>query len=231
MTQGALIGILNEAAQPGDTIIAAAGGPPGDLLKVWDSTGERHCHLEFGFSCMGYEVPATLGVRLANPEGEVITLTGDGSFLMQPSEIATAAQEGLKVTVVISDNHGFQVIRRLQMNVIGRHFGNEMRQRVGKIGDGALEGEYVELDLCSIAAGLGAETHLAETPEELRAALNQARTATGPVVIVVPTDPHTFLPGSGVWWDVAPPEVSDDPAIAERRHTYEEGLADQRWFG
>jgi 3D-(3,5/4)-trihydroxycyclohexane-1,2-dione acylhydrolase (decyclizing) len=231
MTQGALIGILNEAARPGDTVIAAAGGPPGDLQKVWDGTGGRHCHLEFGFSCMGYELPATLGVRLAQPEGEVTALIGDGTFLMQPSELVTAAQEGLKVTIVVSDNHGFQVIRRLQMHVTGRHFGNELRRRVGSIGDGPLEGEYLQLDLPAVAAGLGAQAFAAATPDELREALAKAREADGPAVIVVPTAPHTLLPPSGVWWDVAPAEVSDQPWIATKRAEYEEGLANQRWFG
>ena len=231
MTQGALIGILNQAARPGDTVIAASGGPPGDLQKVWDATGGRHCHIEFGYSCMGYEVPATLGVRLAQPQGEVVTLVGDGAFLMAPSELATAAQEGLKVTVVISDNHGFQVIRRLQMNVTGHHFGNEMRRRVGTIGEGPLEGDYVELDLPAVAAGLGAQAFSASTPDEVREALAAARAASGPVVIVVPTEPHMFLPPSGVWWDVAPAEVSSESGIAAKRAAYEEGLADQRWFG
>ncbi|HLY48639.1 MAG TPA: 3D-(3,5/4)-trihydroxycyclohexane-1,2-dione acylhydrolase (decyclizing) [Solirubrobacteraceae bacterium] len=231
MTQGAVIGILNELAQPGDTIIAASGGPPGDLQKVWDATGGRHCHLEFGYSCMGYEVPATLGVRLAQPEGEVVALVGDGAYLMAPSELATAAQEGLKVTVVISDNHGFQVIRRLQMNVTGHHFGNEMRRRVGGIGEGPLEGEYVKLDLGAVARGLGAQALAAATADELRDALAAARAAEGPVVIVVPTEPHTFLPPSGVWWDVAPAEVSGDESIATKRAAYVEGLANQRWFG
>jgi 3D-(3,5/4)-trihydroxycyclohexane-1,2-dione acylhydrolase (decyclizing) len=232
MSQGQLIGVLNESARPGDTIIAAAGGPPGDLLKVWDATGDRRCHLEFGYSCMGYELPATLGVRLAQPEGEVVALIGDGTFLMQPSELTTAAQEGLKVTVVISDNHGFQVIRRLQVTVAsGRQFGNEFRHRVGTIGEGGLEGEYLEIDLASIAAGLGASTYVATTPDELRQVLSQAREARGPVVIVVPTAPHANLPASGVWWDVAPSEVSSQPWVAEKRREYEVGLKDQRWFG
>ncbi|MDQ6818162.1 MAG: 3D-(3,5/4)-trihydroxycyclohexane-1,2-dione acylhydrolase (decyclizing) [Actinomycetota bacterium] len=231
MTQGALIGILNESAHPGDTIVAASGGPPGDLQKAWDATGGRHCHLEFGYSCMGYELPATLGVRLAKPEGEVIGLIGDGAFLMAPSELATAAQEGLKVTIVISDNHGFQVIRRLQMLVSGRHFGNEMRRREGAIGEGPLEGEYVPLDLPAVAAGLGARAFSVGTPDELRDALAAAREHDGPAVIVAPTAPHTFLPPSGVWWDVAPAEVSGQPWLAEKRAAYEEGLGNQRWFG
>jgi 3D-(3,5/4)-trihydroxycyclohexane-1,2-dione acylhydrolase (decyclizing) len=231
MRQGELIGVLNEAARPGDTVIAAAGGPPGDLTKVWDATGERHCHLEFGFSCMGYELPATLGVRLAQPDGEVIALIGDGTFLMQPSELATAAQERLRVTVVISDNHGFQVIRRLQMATSGHHYGNEMRHRVGRLGEGPLEGDYVRLDLLSVARGLGATAYGAATPDELRGALAKAREDDGPVVIVVPTAPHVNLPPSGAWWDVAPAEVSGQLWLAEKRREYEAGLATQRWHG
>ena len=231
MSQAQLIGVLNDSARPGDTIIAAAGGPPGDLMKVWDATGERRCHLEFGFSCMGYELPATLGVRLAQGDGEVIALIGDGTFLMQPSELATAAQEGLKITVVISDNHGFQVIRRLQMSVTGHHYGNEMRHRVDGLGKGPLEGDYVRLDLLSVARGLGATVYGAATAEELRDALAQAREQEGPVVIVTPTAPHVNLPPSGAWWDVAPAEVSGQPGLAEKRRAYEAGLATQRWFG
>ena len=232
ISQAVLIGALNESARPGDTIIAAAGGPPGDLQKVWDATGERHCHLEFGFSCMGYELPATLGVRLAQGDrGEVIALIGDGTFLMQPTELATAAQEGLKVTVVVSDNHGYQVIRRLQMHATGRHFGNEMRYRVGSLGAGPLEGDYVRLDLVSVARGLGATVFAAGTRDEVLEALARARETDGPVVIVVPTAPHENLPASGVWWDVAPAAESSQPWLEEKREAYQAGLATQRWHG
>ena len=134
LTQGQLIGVLQEHARPGDVVIAAAGGPPGDLLKVWDATGGRHCHLEFGFSCMGYEIPAAIGVRLAEPvtpepAARVISFLGDGTFLLAPTELVTAAQEGLAVTLVVPDNHGYQVIHRLQMLRSGREFGNEFRYR------------------------------------------------------------------------------------------------------
>ena len=122
-------------------MIAAAGGPPGDLLKVWDATGGRHCHLEFGFSCMGYEIPAALGVRLADaePGTRVVSFLGDGTFLMAPTELVTAAQEGLAVTLVVPENHGYQVIHRLQMLRSGREFGNEFRYRAEPLqlaGDG-----------------------------------------------------------------------------------------------
>lgn len=231
MTQGQLIGILQDAARPGDTIVAAAGGPPGDLLKVWDATGGRSCHLEFGYSCMGYELPATLGVRLAQPDGAVIALIGDGTFLMQPTELVTALQEGLNVTVVVSENHGFQVIRRLQLMRNGAGFGNEFRGRTGPLATGALDGPYLDLDLVALAAGLGARATRAGTPDAIRTALEEARSHPGPSVIVVATDPDVNLPSSGVWWDVASAEVSDVTAVAERRREYEAGLASQRWHG
>ncbi len=231
MTQGQLIGVLQEAALPGDTIVAAAGGPPGDLLKVWDATGGRSCHLEFGYSCMGYELPATLGVRLAQSQGAVIALIGDGTFLMQPTELVTALQEGLNVTVVISENHGFQVIRRLQLMRNGAGFGNEFRKRTGPLTEAALDGEYLDLDLVALAAGLGARATRATTPDAVRTALGDARAYPGPSVIVVPTNPDVNLPPAGVWWDVASAETSILPEVRERRDEYEQGLASQRWHG
>ncbi len=231
LTQGQLIGLLQAAARPGDTIVAAAGGPPGDLLKVWDATGGRTCHLEFGFSCMGYELPATLGVRLASPDGAVIALIGDGTFLMQPTELVTALQEGLDVTIVIAENHGFQVIRRLQTMRNGTGFGNEFRQRSGALGDAVLDGPYVDLDLVAVAAGLGAQAVRAETPDAVRRALGDARSHAGPSVIVVPTDPDVNLPPAGAWWDVASAEVSGLSLVQDRRREYEAGLPGQRWHG
>ena len=127
MSQGELVGVLNEEARAGDVVVAAAGSPPGDLLKLWDASGGRGCHIEFGYSCMGYEIPAGLGVRLAGATGEVYVYVGDGTYLMNPSELVTALQEGLKITVVLSENHGYQVIRQLQMARAGRSFGNVSR--------------------------------------------------------------------------------------------------------
>ncbi|HVA20657.1 MAG TPA: 3D-(3,5/4)-trihydroxycyclohexane-1,2-dione acylhydrolase (decyclizing) [Candidatus Micrarchaeia archaeon] len=231
LTQGQLIGVLQEQARAGDTLIAAAGGPPGDLLKIWDATGGRHCHLEFGYSCMGYELPAALGVRMAQPEGEVVALIGDGSFLMQPSELATAAQEGLGVTVVIAENHGFQVIDRLQRLTTGRRFGNEFRRRTGPDGSGVLDGDYLRLDLAAVAAGLGATVQRAATVAEVRAALAAARGQPGPRVVVVEIAPHADLPSAEAWWDVAPAAVSGLAEVRARRREYERGRQRQRWHG
>jgi 3D-(3,5/4)-trihydroxycyclohexane-1,2-dione acylhydrolase (decyclizing) len=239
LTQGQLIGILNEHARPGDTVIAAAGGPPGDLLKVWDATGGRGCHLEFGFSCMGYELPAAIGVRLAEPDpgARVTALIGDGTFLMAPTEIVTAAQERLAVTIVVAENHGYQVIHRLQLSRSGAEFGNEFRYRgeaLSIAGDQSqdkqarLDGDYLRVDLAQTAAGLGARAIRATSASQVREALALTRDHHGPVVIVVPVIPHADLPGAGAWWDVAPAQVAADPAVAALRADYEAGLPDQR---
>jgi 3D-(3,5/4)-trihydroxycyclohexane-1,2-dione acylhydrolase (decyclizing) len=226
MSQAQLILTLNEVAQPGDTVIAAAGTPPGDLLKIWDATGGRASHLEFGYSCMGYELPAGLGVRLAQPEGEVYVYIGDGTFLLNPGELANALQEGLKITVVISENHGYQSIQRLQLWRHGKMFGNEFRRRR----NGRLEGDYLELDLAKAAEGLGARTWRVDSPGGLRGALETARGETRPVAIVVETEPHRYLPGSEVWWDVAPPEVSEEPEARRARREYERERAELQRF-
>ena len=242
LTQAQLVGLLQEHARPGDVIIAAAGGPPGDLQKVWDATEGRHCHLEFGFSCMGYELPAAIGVRLAEPnlDHRITSFIGDGTFLMAPSELVTAAQESAAVTIVIAENHGYQVIHRLQMMRSGAEFGNEFRYRNGPLdvaggGDAdkphRLDGDYLRVDLAKVAEGLGARAVRAVTAGAVRDALESTRGHRGPVVIVVPVIPHADLPGAGVWWDVAPAEVSDQHTVAALRADYEAGLVEQRWHG
>lgn len=220
MNQGQLISVINAEAQAGDTIVAAAGGPPGDLHQIWDATGGRTCHLEFGFSCMGYEIPAGVGVRMSQPKGEVIVLVGDGTYLMNPMELITALQEKLKVTVVIAENHGFQIIRRLQMARAGRSFGNEFRERDQAAN--RLEGDYLALDLVKNAASMGARTWHAFTPEEVRQALREARQEARSCVIVAEIEKHRYLPGGGIWWDVASAEVTNDGVTQELRAAYED---------
>jgi 3D-(3,5/4)-trihydroxycyclohexane-1,2-dione acylhydrolase (decyclizing) len=228
LTQSQMLGIVNRAAKDGDTVVAAAGSPPGDLLQMWDCSGGRRAHLEFGFSCMGYEIPASLGVRLAQPDGEVYTFIGDGTYLMNPTELATAAQEGLKITVLLSKNDGFQCIRDLQVRSSGHAFGNEFRTRDRS--SNRLEGGFVEIDLAANAAAFGARTWEANSEEELLRALAEAREATGPCVIVVVTDRYRRGLGSEVWWDVAPAEVSEDAVTIAARDGYEQGRSDQRYY-
>ncbi|MEN9753344.1 MAG: hypothetical protein RL670_1035 [Actinomycetota bacterium] len=244
LTQGQLIGVMQEQARAGDIMIAGAGGPPGDIQKVWDATEGRFAHLEFGFSCMGYELPAAIGVRLANPNpaNRITTFIGDGTWTMAPTELVTACQEGLPVTIVVSENHGYQVIRRLQMWRVGHNFGNEFRYRepgpmVSESAQAAgkaprLDGDYLKLDIVKMAEGMGATAYRPVTAAELRQVLEETRDAAGPVVIVVPTIPHANLPASEVWWDVAPAEVSENsPWLQEPTRDYNEGLTTQRWHG
>ena len=242
LTQGQIIGVLQERARPGDVIVAAAGGPPGDLQKVWDATAGRNCHLEFGFSCMGYEIPAAMGIRMAHPDplARITAFLGDGTFLMAPTELVTAAQESLPITVVIPENHGYQVIHRLQMFRNGREFGNEFRYRTTPLQlaeaaevdqAGRLDGGYLSVDLAQIASGLGAQSLRPRTADELRAALDDTRGHSGTVVIVVPAIPHADLPAAGVWWDVAPAEVSEVATVPPLRAEYEQDRKAQRWFG
>jgi len=221
MTQGQLIGLLNESAMPGDTIIAAAGSPPGDLHSLWDASNGRKCHLEFGYSCMGYELPASLGVRMAEPKGEVIVFIGDGTYLMNPTELVTAARERFKITVIISENHGYQCIRNLQMNRVGHSLATEFKMRDPATNQ--IEGDYVALDLAKNAEGMGARVWNARTPAEVCKALREARDEKGPCVIVVETEKHKFIPGSGVWWDVVVAECTKDPVTQKLRAEYEAG--------
>jgi 3D-(3,5/4)-trihydroxycyclohexane-1,2-dione acylhydrolase (decyclizing) len=219
MSQGQLIGVLNDEAKSGDIIIGAAGSPPGDLMKIWDASNGRACQLEFGYSCMAYEIPAGLGARMAQGDGEIYVFIGDGTYLMNPTEIVTAAQEGLKITIVISENHGYQCIRGLQLARAGQSFGNEFRSRDKRTN--RLEGEYLKIDFAKNAESMGARTWNANTPEALRKALQEARKEARPCVIVVETEKYRFLPGSEVWWDVAVAEVSQDPVTQKLRAEYE----------
>jgi len=228
MSQGEVIGILNQEAKAGDTVLTAAGSAPADLLKLWDTAGGRSCHLEFGFSCMGYEIPASLGVRMAQATGEIYVVVGDGTYLMNPTEIITAVQERLKVTLVLIENHGYQCIRSLQLNRAGHSFGNEFRARDSKTQK--LEGEYLKIDFGRNAESLGARSWWASTPQQLRMALQEARNESSVSVIVVETEPYRFVPGSGVWWDVAAAEASNDPVTRKLRAEYEKARDELQRF-
>ncbi len=228
MSQGQLIEVMNEEAQTGDSIIAAAGGPPGDLLKIWDASKGRTCLLEFGFSCMGWELPAGMGVRMAQPEGEVVVYIGDGTYLMNPMELVTTIQEDLKITMVVANNHGYQVIRQLQMGRAGRSFGNEFRARDKTTN--RLEGDYLAIDFARNAESMGARAWNVATPAELRQALRQARAEERSCVIVAEVEKHRYLPGSGAWWDIAAAATSDDPETQRLRREYEEEARKQRFY-
>jgi 3D-(3,5/4)-trihydroxycyclohexane-1,2-dione acylhydrolase (decyclizing) len=227
MSQGQLVGLLNEEARAGDVVISAAGGLPSDLLKMWDAQGGKECHLEFGYSCMGYEIPAGLGVRMARPLGEVYVLIGDGTYLMNPTELVTALQEGLKITLVVSDNRGYPCIRALQLSRAGHAFGNEFRHR--NPATNRLDGEYLDLDLAGNAASMGARVWRASTPDQVRQALRQAREETRTCAIVVPVEKHRYLPASGVWIDFGVAQTSQDSLTQKLRREYEADQQKQRF--
>ncbi len=224
--QSEVIGIVNDGVGGDATIICAAGSLPGDLLRLWRAEDPKAYHVEYGFSCMGYEIVAGLGVRLADPDRDVVVMVGDGSYLMMNSEIVTAVAEGLKLTIVVLDNHGFQCILALQRLVGVPDFGNELRYRNPKTN--RLDGPYVPIDFRKHAEAMGALAIQANTAKELRAALETARTADRVTVIVVPTDPEKRLAGFESWWDVPVAATSGQAGVRDARNTYDEKRADRR---
>jgi len=169
---------------------------------------------------MGYELPAGLGVRLAQPGGEVYVFIGDGTYLMNPMELVTALAENLKVTVIISENHGYQCIRGLQLDSTGHTFGNEFRARDPRTAQ--LDGKYLTIDFAQNAASMGARTWQVRTPDELGQALREAREETRSCVIVAEVEKYRMLPGSGIWWDIEVAEVSQEKPTQSLRTQYEQ---------
>ena len=224
--QAEVIGIVNDAVGGHATVICAAGSLPGDLLRLWRVEDPKAYHVEYGFSCMGYEIAAGLGVRLAEPDREVVVMVGDGSYLMLNSEIVTAVAEGLKLTIVVLDNHGFQCILALQRAVGVPDFGNELRFR--DRASNRLTGPYVPIDFRGHAEAMGALALLAHTPDELRGALAQARAADRVTVIVVPTEPEKRVPGFESWWDVPVAAASEQQGVRDARDSYEQARRRQR---
>jgi len=224
--QAEVIGIVNEVVGGHATVICAAGSLPGDLLRLWRPEDSKAYHVEYGFSCMGYEVAAGLGVRLAEPSREVVVMVGDGSYLMLNSEIVTAVAEGLKLTIVVLDNHGFQCILALQRLVGVPDFGNELRFR--DPARNRLTGPYVPIDFRKHAEAMGALAIQANTADELRAALGTARAADRITVIAVPTEPEKRVPGFESWWDVPVAGASAQPAVRRARTAYDQKRREQR---
>jgi 3D-(3,5/4)-trihydroxycyclohexane-1,2-dione acylhydrolase (decyclizing) len=184
--------------------------------------------MEFGTSCMGHEIPAALGIRMARSEsGEIYPVVGDGTYLMANSELATAVQENLKVTVVLLNNHGYQCIRALQLDTTGQAFGNEFRKRTSR----GLTGDYIPIDFAAHAASLGCTTFAASTLESFEAAVDKARTLAGPVVIVCDVDPDRVLIGSDAWWDLGIAEASADPDVTDISNVHRrKAAALQRYY-
>ncbi|GAA4102534.1 3D-(3,5/4)-trihydroxycyclohexane-1,2-dione acylhydrolase (decyclizing) [Actinomadura miaoliensis] len=227
--QSEVIGAVNAAAGPRDVVVCAAGSMPGDLHKLWRPAGPRTYHVEYGYSCMGYEVAGGLGVKLAAPDREVFVLVGDGSYLMMAQELVTAVAEGVKLVVVLVQNHGFASIGGLSEQVGAQRFGTRYRYRDDS---GRLEGDVLPVDLAANAASLGAHVVRATTVEELRDALEQAKAASHTTVVHIETDPLVSAPDSEAWWDVPVAEVSELEATRQARARYEkEQQAQRRYLG
>jgi 3D-(3,5/4)-trihydroxycyclohexane-1,2-dione acylhydrolase (decyclizing) len=231
MTQATILHTVNEAAGQGDIVVAAAGTCPGEIKKGWNNAKGEEVFLEFGFSTMGHEIPAAIGARLGRPEArEVYALIGDGTYLMAPTELVTAVQDGIKITVVVIVNEGFQCIRELQEYTTGSdNFGNEFRKRVA--GSRHPNGDYMSIDYAANAASFGCKTFSADTPEQLKQALENARGEPGgPVVIISRASRRSSSIDNGSWWDLGVAQVSEFEPTQAAFARISEGRKKQRSF-
>ena len=227
-SQSEVIGVVNEVTEPTDVVVCAAGSMPGDLHKLWRSRDPSGYHVEYGYSCMGYEIAGGLGVKLAEPDRGVFVMVGDGSYLMMAQELVTAVQERVKLTVVLVENHGFASIGALSESVGSQRFGTAYRFRDDSTG--RLDGDFVPTDLAANAASLGVEVHRARSVEELRDALVASRSAPGPTLVHIETDPRLAAPSSEAWWDVPVAEAADLESTTDARRTYDRDKERQRTY-
>ncbi|GAA4822987.1 3D-(3,5/4)-trihydroxycyclohexane-1,2-dione acylhydrolase (decyclizing) [Streptomyces ziwulingensis] len=224
-TQTQVLGALDAVVDDEDVVINAAGSLPGDLHKLWRARSAHQYHLEYGYSCMGYEIPAALGVQQAAPNTPVWALVGDGTYLMNPTEIVTAVQEDLPVKLILVQNHGYASIGGLSEETGGERFGTAYRRRAP---DGTFTGEPLPVDLAANAASLGMRVLRARTVRELRAALVTARAATVPTCVYVETDPAPTAPPAEAWWDVPVAEVSGREPATRARARYDRAVTARR---
>jgi 3D-(3,5/4)-trihydroxycyclohexane-1,2-dione acylhydrolase (decyclizing) len=226
ISQGEVIGVVNEATEASDIMVCAAGSLPGDLHKLWRTRQPGGYHMEYGYSCMGYEIAGGLGAKMAHPEREVFVLVGDGSYLMMAQEIVTSIQEGMKLNIVLLDNHGFSSIGGLSRSCGNEGMGTNYRFRRGA----KYDGEDLPVDFVANAASLGAWAVRARTREELQAAIAYSRKQPRTSVVVVETSYDDRVPGYESWWDVAIAEVSTSEAVKLARRKYEEARKKERLF-
>jgi 3D-(3,5/4)-trihydroxycyclohexane-1,2-dione acylhydrolase (decyclizing) len=224
--QSEVIGAIWEASGPRDVILSAAGSHPGDLHKLWRTRTPNGYHMEYGYSCMGYEIPGAIGAKMADPSREVYVFLGDGTYLMMPSEIATSVQEGVKIVIVLVDNHGFASIGALSRSLGLEGFGTSYRNRSKATGQ--LDGDPLKVDFVANARSLGAHAMKANTLAELKDALRKAKDLDRTTVIVVETDPSVSVPGYESWWDVAVAQVSEQESVREASVGYEEARKRER---
>ncbi|MDP6932174.1 MAG: 3D-(3,5/4)-trihydroxycyclohexane-1,2-dione acylhydrolase (decyclizing) [Myxococcota bacterium] len=224
LSQGEVIGAINQTSAPRDVVLCAAGSLPGDLHKLWRTRDPKGYHLEYGYSCMGYEVAGGLGAKMAAPDREIYVMVGDGSWLMMSSEIVTAVQEGIKLTVVLLDNHGFSSIGGLSASLGSDGFGTRYRFRTEQ----GLEGEVLPVDYLSNARSLGAHAIAVSSHEQLLTALEEARSGSRTTVIVAEVDREHRVPGYESWWDVPVAEVSQVEAVQAVRSDYQQAVKTEK---
>jgi 3D-(3,5/4)-trihydroxycyclohexane-1,2-dione acylhydrolase (decyclizing) len=232
-TQAQIIKEINDAAGETGVVVNAAGSGPGDLHKLWrarDPAGKSY-HVEYGYSCMGYEIPGGIGVKLAAPEREVYVMIGDGSYLMLPGELVTAVAERVPLVIVLVDNHGYASIGALSRSVGSSGFGTLYRfADNGSVPLDPASTDVLPLDLAANAESLGARVVRAKTIAEVREALAGARGADGPVVVYVEADRYKGVPSYEGWWDVPVPEVSEEDGVKAAREAYDRAHGQQRQY-
>ncbi|WP_163853646.1 3D-(3,5/4)-trihydroxycyclohexane-1,2-dione acylhydrolase (decyclizing) [Paenibacillus elgii] len=222
LSQTRVIGEINASLDPNDVVVCAAGSLPGDLHRLWRCDHPNTYHMEYGFSCMGYEVSGAFGVKLADPGREVYAFVGDGSFLMLHSELLTSIQEGRKINVLLLDNHGYQCIHNLQRGHGSQGFGNEFRYRSADTN--RLTGDYVPVDFSLYARALGVKTYSVRTIDELKEALKSAKEQTVSTLIEIKVLPGTNTDGYESWWRVGVAEVSESEKVHQAYDTMQQKL-------
>ena len=232
-SQGEILGAVNELSSPDAIMINAAGSAPGDLHKLWRARHSKNFHMEYGYSCMGYEIAGGLGAKMAAPERDVYVIVGDGSYLMLSSDLVTSVQEGYKLIVVLIDNAGFKSIGGLSRSLGQDGFGTRYAYRKDGILPGDSAGEDVEpllVDFAANARSLGAHVIPCLTYQHLVDGLKEAQKTNRTTVLTIASDRYVGVPGYESWWDVHVAEVSEMPAVREARKAWEEMRAKERYF-
>jgi len=232
VSQGELIGAVNEAGDPAAVMVCAAGSLPGDLHKLWRSRHPKQYHLDYGYSCMGYEIAGGLGVKMADPKREVYVLVGDGSYLMLSTDIITSVQEGYKLTIVLMDNGGFKSIGALSRSLGSQGFGTRsvFPEKNGLPDDTAKSVQTLPVDLAANARSLGAQVIECETYSDFVTALEASKGIERTTVIYIRNDRYVGVPGYESWWDVPVAEVSEMHTVQAAREEWEENRAKERYF-
>jgi 3D-(3,5/4)-trihydroxycyclohexane-1,2-dione acylhydrolase (decyclizing) len=228
VSQGEVIGLISDCMTEDDTVVCAAGSLPGDMHKLWRTVNGNQYHMEYGYSCMGYEIAGGLGIRMAKQSGEVFVLVGDGSYLMMNSEIVTAVQENQKLIIVLINNHGFGSINGLSLSLGSEGFGNQYRQREKKTGE--YTGDELPVDYTAHAKSMGIDAVKVKTKQRLEKSIRQARENDGSTLIEILVDRSVGVPGYEAWWDVPVAEVSESDGVTKIRKEYDKKKKGERNF-